>query len=177
MAKEKIASTKTDIVRDYLKGNPTASAGQIVTDLKAHDISPALAAKVKSRYGKKSKPGRKPQPAAPAAPSTNGATKADQIREVAGAMEKPVRPKDVVATLAAQGVDVSFPHVAKVLASMGMKKRKRRRRKAAGSTAPAAHSTPASLSIDDLVAAKKLVGQVGSIEKVKEALAALARLG
>jgi len=34
-----------------------------------------------------------------------------------------------------------------------------------------------SISIDDLVAAKKLVGQVGGIEKVKEALAALAKLG
>ncbi|HUY36969.1 MAG TPA: hypothetical protein VMV69_29895 [Pirellulales bacterium] len=39
----------------------------------------------------------------------------------------------------------------------------------------AGHETEG-FSIDDLVAAKKLVGQVGSIEKVKEALAALARL-
>jgi hypothetical protein len=56
---------------------------------------------------------------------------------------------------------------------MGMKK-KRRRRKAAA-VAPAATST--GLNINDLVAAKKVVGEVGSIAKVKEALAALARLG
>jgi hypothetical protein len=33
------------------------------------------------------------------------------------------------------------------------------------------------LNINDLVAAKKVVEQVGSVEKVREALAALARLG
>jgi hypothetical protein len=32
-------------------------------------------------------------------------------------------------------------------------------------------------SLVDLVAAKKLIGQVGNIEKVREALAALAKLG
>jgi len=56
-------------------------------------------------------------------------------------------------------------------------KRKRRRKAAAGSATPAVAANSSSLSIDDLVAAKKLVGQVGSIEKVREALAALARLG
>jgi hypothetical protein len=62
-----------------------------------------------------------------------------------------------------------------VLTSMGMKKRKRRSKAVAGNAAPAATST--GLNIHDLVAAKKLVGQVGSIEKVREALAALSRLG
>jgi len=47
---------------------------------------------------------------------------------------------------------------------------------AEGGEAPTVEATPTSLSIDDLVAAKKLVGQVGSIEKVREALAAMARL-
>jgi arginine repressor len=90
-------------------------------------------------------------------------------------MEKPVRPKDVVAALAAKGIEVSFPHVAKVLKSMGMK-RKRRRKVASSSATPAIAANSASLNINDVVAAKKLVGHVGSIEKVKEALAALARL-
>ncbi|HVC98646.1 MAG TPA: hypothetical protein VND64_33575 [Pirellulales bacterium] len=40
-----------------------------------------------------------------------------------------------------------------------------------------AQERAATITIDDLVAAKRLVGHVGSIEKVREALAALARLG
>jgi hypothetical protein len=88
-------------------------------------------------------------------------------------MPKPVRPKDVVAALKDRGVDVLHTHVSQILASMGMKKKKRKT--AVGSAAPAVASN--GLKIDDLVAAKKLVGQVGSIEKVREALAALTRLG
>jgi arginine repressor len=77
-----------------------------------------------------------------------------------------------VSALEAQGIEVLHTQVSQVLAKMGMKK-KRRRRKAAA-VAPAATST--GLNINDLVAAKKVVGEVGSIAKVKEALAALARL-
>ncbi|HUY34871.1 MAG TPA: hypothetical protein VMV69_19145 [Pirellulales bacterium] len=78
--------------------------------------------------------------------------------------------------LAGQGIHTSSTVIGKVLTAMGMRRR-RRRKAAAGTSAPAARSTTASLSIDDLVAAKKLVAQVGSVEKVKAALAALARLG
>jgi hypothetical protein len=58
----------------------------------------------------------------------------------------------------------------------GKKKKRRRRRKTVAGSATIVPNS-AGLNIDDLVAAKKLVGQVGSIEKVKEALTALARLG
>jgi len=95
---------------------------------------------------------------------------------VAKSLPKPFRPRDVRAELAKQGIEATTTFIGKVLRSAGMK-RKRRRKAAAGGTAPAVAATSASLSIDDLVAAKKLVGQVGSIEKVREALAALARLG
>ena len=79
------------------------------------------------------------------------------------------------AELAKQGIDATTTFIGKVLRAAGMK-RKRRGKAAAGNAAPAVAATSAPLSIDDLVAAKKLVGQVGSIEKVREALAALARL-
>jgi hypothetical protein len=189
MAKTR-TSPKSDLVRQYLATHPAATMSQIVTDLKAQGISESLVKLVKSA-GQQKKPatakkklGRKAGGQSKAAvrmvkavawaDGVTGGTKADLIRETAGAMEKPVRPKDVVTALAAKGVAVSFPHVANVLTSMGMKKRKRRSKAAAGNAAPAAAST--GLKIDDLVAAKKLVGQVGSIEKVREALAALARL-
>ena len=162
---------KTPAVWDYLSKHPNATAQEVVDGLKADgmEVSTSLIYNLKA-MGKKKAGGKRV--AAPA-PSTNGATKADQIREVAGGMEKPVRPRDVIAVLKEKGVTASSAQVSTVLRAMGMKRKRRRRKMAvAGSVAVASNS----LNIDDLVAAKKLVGQVGSIEKVREALAALARL-
>ncbi len=176
------SSPKSDLVREYLATHPTATMSQIVTDLKAQGISESLVKLVKSA-GKQKKPatakkkrGRKAAaPAAKAAASTNaaGGTKAEAIRDVAKGMEKPFRPRDVRDVLATQGIDASTTQIGQVLRSMGMK-RKRRRKAAVGAAAPAVASN--GLSINDLVAAKKVVEQVGSVEKVREALAALARL-
>jgi hypothetical protein len=178
--------SKSDIVRQYLSKKPLASVQQIITDLKAHKISEALASKIK--YSERieapkprgRKPGRKPGPKpartpAPAHSSAKGEKKADAIRDMAKTMKKPIRPRDVRAALAEKGIDASYSLVSQVLKSMGMR-RKRRKRKAAAGAAPAAAASTAGLNINDLVAAKKLVAEVGSIEKVREALAALARL-
>jgi arginine repressor len=176
MAKTKTKGpNRSKAIRGYLSKNPAANAQEVVDGLKAEGmkVTPGLVYSVKAA-GQKKKAAKKA--AKKSAASTNGsagATKADLIREVAGGMEKPVRPKDVVAVLKARGVEVLHTHVSQVLASMGMKKRKRRRKTAVGGAAPVASN---SLNINDLVLAKKLVGQVGSIEKVREALAALARL-
>jgi arginine repressor len=172
---------KTPAVQAYLSKNPTASAQQVVDALKAEgmEVSTSLVFNVKAA-AKKNKAAKKAAKQAPkkAAALTNGTsgTKADAIREVAKGMGKRVRPMEVRAALSAKGIEVSYTQVSQVLTKMGMHKR-RRRKSATGTAAPAARSTSTSLSIDDLVAAKKLVGQIGSIEKVKEALAALARLG
>ncbi len=172
MVKTKTRGEGSRAIRDYFSRNPMATAQEVVDGLKAEGVTvtASLVYNVKAS-GKRKKAAKK------AAVSTNGAassTKADQIREVAGGMEKPVRPRDVIAILKEKGVTASSAQVSTVLLAMGMKKRKRRRRKmaVAGSAAVAGNS----LNIDDLVAAKKLVSQVGSVEKVREALAALARL-
>ncbi|HEV3023565.1 MAG TPA: hypothetical protein VGX76_13920 [Pirellulales bacterium] len=169
----KRSSPKTDLVRDYLATYPTATATQIVEDLSAHGVSRALAAKVKSRYGNKSG-STKRGPRTVAANGARGA-KANAIRDVAQSLPRPVRPRDVRASLAAQGIDVTFAQVSQVLKSMGLK-RKKRRRKSTASAASAMPVNSSSLNIEDLVAAKKVVAQIGSIGKVKDALAALARL-
>jgi len=177
MARTKGVS-KTPAVQAYLSKNPDASAQQVVDALKAEglEVSTSLVFNVKASAKKKGPKKAAKKQAKKAAASANGSTgtKADQIREVAGGMEKPVRPKDVVAALKARGVEVLHTHVSQILASMGMKKRKRRRKAAVGAAAPAVSSN--GLNINDLVAAKKVVEQVGSVEKVREALAALARL-
>src|SRR5438874_1004914 len=81
--------------------------------------------------------------------------------------------QQVVDALMAEGIAVNRTQVSQVLTKMGMKRKRRRRKMASGTAAVAGNSA---LNIDDLIAAKKLVAQVGSIEKVKEALSALARL-
>ncbi|HUY31908.1 MAG TPA: hypothetical protein VMV69_03945 [Pirellulales bacterium] len=192
---------RTNAIRDYISKYPDATAQQVADGLQAEGvhIRPGLVYNVRSydaKTGGATKAGVRKATVTRSAASTNGAaggTKADQIREVAKTMSKPVRPRDVVAALKAEGIDVTRTQVSQVLSKMGMRRR-RRRKSGSGNSAPVGRSTASRLtssrstssrstasrstaiSIDDLVAAKKLVAQVGGIEKVKEALAALARL-
>ncbi len=174
MAKTKTKGpSKSKSIRDYMRKNKGATVPQIVDGLKADGIvvTPGLVYQAKAAVKKKRAAKKAAKKAAASTNGSAGATKADQIREVAGGMEKPVRPRDVIAILKEKGVTASSAQVSTVLLAMGMKKRKRRRRKMA-----VAAVASNGLNIDDLVMAKKLVAQVGSVEKVREALAALARL-
>ena len=108
----------------------------------------------------------------------NGAgqvNKAQRIRDVAKTLGKKVRPKDVIAELAKEGITVSSAQVSSTLSAAGYR-RKRRGKKAA----VAAASHPANgngLNLDALIAAKALIAKVGSVEVAQEALAALKKLG
>jgi hypothetical protein len=164
--------TKSDIVREYLRSAPTASANQIVADLKPYGVSLALAKKVKSKEGLKRRgSGGNSGRAKSARPSAEpaSATTADAIREAARALPKPIRPRDVIAALAEKGITVSNSQVGQVLKGMGM----RRRRRGRGVVRATVTST---LTLDSLLAAKKLVNQLGSVEAAKTAVDALARL-
>ena len=107
--------------------------------------------------------------------------KSDEIRKLDAAMkergEKP-RPVVIVATLKKQGVVVSSPQVSMVLKGMGFRPRKRRKSgevAAAKGTKPRAAARSAQLSIDDLLAAKKIVEQFGGADRAIAAIAALKR--
>lgn len=182
-ARSNEGTSKSDIVREYMKGHPTASVAQIVSDLKQYGISQALAQKIK--YKDNTGRGRRPRKArAAAAPAfsnsaTSGESKADSIRRVAQGMGKRVRPRDVIAALRSEGTDVSFAQVGQVLRTMGMRRRRRGRRAAgeratAGRASHAMASTP--LSLEALIAAKKLADQLGSVQAAKQAMDALAKL-
>lgn len=106
--------------------------------------------------------------------------KSEEIRKLAGAMkergEKP-RPVVIVATLKKHGIAVSSPQVSMVLKRMGFKPRKRRK---AGATAAAPkagrpRASGGSISIDDLLTAKKVVAQLGGTDRALAAIAALKR--
>lgn len=174
---------KSDAVRAYLAINPAATAKEIAASLKRDGIkiSESLVAKVKARDSRtagrgKSSRGRASTNGAAGA-ATAGTSKAERIRHVAQNMDKPVRPRDVIATLASEGVSVSSAQVSGVLRSMGMRRRGRGRRvAAAGSPRATMRSTSDKLSLDNLLAAKRLVNQLGGIEAAKQAVDALAKL-
>jgi len=106
-----------------------------------------------------------------------GTNKSEEIRKIARAMkekgEKP-RPVAIIAALKKQGVAVSSPQVSMVLKGMGF--RPRRRRKAAAAARAAARpgkARRAGISVEDLVIAKKVIGQFGGAERALAAIQAV----
>ena len=149
-----------------------------------NEISLGLANKIKYDRSAKgvTKKGRRKKKAAAGrtAASNNGAErgqKAEAIRQTAKSLGKKVRPRDVIATLKEQGIEVSSAQVSTVLKTMGMKRKRRGRKpRSVAAAAPRAASRSEAILIEDLLAAKKLVEQLGSVEAASQALSALAKL-
>ena len=124
---------------------------------------------------------KKPTPEKKAAKDVN---KSEEIRKLATAMkvkgEKP-RPVVIVATLKKQGIDVSSPQVSMVLKRMGFRPRKRRKNGSvketvgAATTRKTATGSTGTISIEDLLAAKKVVAQLGGTDRALATIAALKR--
>ncbi len=102
---------------------------------------------------------------------TNNVSKSEQIRQIGREIGPGARPRDVIARLAERGVTVSSAQVSTVLAADAKKRRARPGRR------PAIITTVAStLTLDSLIAAKKLATQLGSVEAAKTAVDAFAKL-
>lgn len=183
----KEGASKSELARQYVAKNPSAGPKDIVAGLKAEGvkISVALASKIKydkSRKGGAKKVSRKNALGRAAAQAMNGASergnKAESIRQAAKSLGKKVRPRDVIAMLKDQGIEVTSGQVSTTLKTMGMRRTRRGRKPASGAEAgtPRAASRFESVTIEDLIAAKKLVTQLGSVEAASQALSALARL-
>jgi len=115
--------------------------------------------------------------------ASKGVNKSAEIRKVAAAMkekgEKP-RPVVIIATLKSKGIDVVSPQVSNVLKKMGFRPRKRRRKDAAATKAAAAARKASvgragDVSVEDLIAAKRVVGQFGGADRALAAISALKR--
>jgi hypothetical protein len=104
--------------------------------------------------------------------------KSEEIRKVAAAMkaksEKP-RPIKIIEILKKQGIEVSSPQVSMVLKRMGFRPRKRAKA-GAGKAVAVKPSRNGAVTIEDLIAAKKIVSQFGSADKAIKALRALEQL-
>jgi len=179
MAKKAAAPevSKSDAVKEYMASYPNATAKEVVKNLKRAGIkvSLSLVAKLKSKGAKKSGSPK----ASTTRVSSNGsaeASKAERIRRVAQAMKKPVRPRDVIAALAAEGVSVSSAQVSTTLRAMGMRRKRRGRKVVGAALSRPVLSTSELLSLDSLLAARKLVTQLGSVAAAKSAVDALAKL-
>lgn len=105
--------------------------------------------------------------------SAKSVNKSEEIRKLATAMkqkgEKP-RPVVIVAALKKQGVAVSSPQVSMVLKRMGLAARPAR-----GESAGSPIGRRGEISVDELLAAKKMAGQFGSADRAIAALEALKR--
>ena len=109
--------------------------------------------------------------------------KSAEIRKVAAAMkakgQKP-RPSLIMAELKKQGVVVSSPQVSMVLKKMGFRPLRKRKKAAAAAAgkAVAVKTGPKKasvVSLEDLLAAKKMAGSLGGTDKAIAALQALKR--
>jgi transposase len=166
----KAQTNKSAQIRDTLKANPDKSGAEIAKELR---VSTALVYKVKARMTKKRRSAGSKKKAAGKRASSSELSKAQMIRDVAKELGKKVRPRDVVAKLAEQGVKVAPAQVSIVLSQSGY--RRKRRGKKAAAVAPASPSN--GLNVEALIAAKALIAKVGSVKVAEEALNVLKKLG
>lgn len=110
--------------------------------------------------------------------SAKDVNKSEEIRKVATTMknkgEKP-RPVTIIEVLRKQGVEVTSPQVSMILKKMGFRPRRRRKGgEAAAATKKVGRAGKSTtVTLEDLVAAKKVVASLGGVEKALAAIEAL----
>ena len=108
-------TSKSAQIREALKASPDKSASQIAKEV---GVSAALVYNVKSNMTKKShKAGKKKTKS-----KHVEINKAQRIRDVAKSLGRSVRPRDVIAELAKEGIKVSSPQVSKTLRDAGYRR-------------------------------------------------------
>jgi len=208
MAKSKADSgvNKAELIRQTARAmGKTVRPRDIIAKLKEQGVvvsSPQVSKTLKAAgFQRKSRRGKS---AAAKSASTNGAAhrgsarrgaahgaahhggvnKAQRIREVAKALGKKVRPRDIVSTLASEGISVSSGQVSTTLRAAGYRRRRRGKRVHADGVAsrgvPSRHAGRShgghGLNLEALLAAKSLIQTAGSIEVAEEAIRAIKKL-
>jgi hypothetical protein len=167
---------KADLIRKTAKTlGKAVRPRDIVAAMKEQGITVGYTqiAKALKAGGFKRKGRRKKATATATSDSGGQVNKAQRIRDVAKSLGKKVRPKDVIAELAKEGITVSSAQVSTTLSAAGY----RRRRHGKKGAATAAHSGNRNgLNLEALIAAKALIQKVGGIEVAQEALTALKKL-
>jgi arginine repressor len=171
------ATSKAELIRQTAtEMGSSARVRDVVAALKQQGVSvssPQVSKTLKAAGIKLKRRGRRRQ-AAGAGADAAGGTKAERIRQLAQRMKKPIRPRDIIAELASEGLAVSSAQVSAVLREAGYRRRRRRRRLTAEPSARSAASN--GLNLDALIAAKALIDKVGSVEVAEEAIRAMKKL-
>jgi hypothetical protein len=157
------AVSKSDVIRDILKQQPTATVKEIQAALKERGVKASNALVNKIKYGRRSSGTHGRKSNGRRHDNSNG-SKAEAIRKMWRQLGAHARNRDVIASLSSNGVTVSSAQV-----SMLRKTVSRRR-----GQGPAARVE--SISLDQLLAAKKVAEQLGGIEVARQALASFAKL-
>jgi arginine repressor len=166
---------KAEMIRQTARAmGKTVRPRDIIAALKEKGIvvtSPQVSKTLKAAGFHRKSRGRKAAAAANGAAETS---KAERIRQVAKALGKKVRPRDIIAELAKEGITVASAQVSTTLRDAGYRRKRRGRRGANG--AVVAKSTGLALDLDALIAAKALIAKVGSLEKAEAAISVLKKL-
>ena len=146
---------------------------QMVVALAARPKTNPKTKKVKTPMAKKTAPKKSAAKAE--------VNKSEEIRKLAKELQakgEPVRPKTIVEILKKRGIKIAPPQASMVLKKAGFRPRKRRKSGAAAVAAvPVVKKTSKStLSIEDLLRAKKLAEEFGGAEKLVNAISALVEL-
>ena len=162
MAKKKTAPAKTsksDAIRAVLAARPNAGGKEIRSALDAKGIKASDALINKIKYTRKPG-GRK------AAPRKNGGSKAAAIRAKFEQLGSEARPRDVIAALKDEGVQVTSAQVSMLRGKLSGGGGSRGKRSQAGIAVPYEH----------LVAAKQLADRLGGVDQARRALESFAGL-
>jgi ribosomal protein S11 len=107
--------------------------------------------------------------------------KSEEIRKVAKELQatgEKVRPKTIVEILKKRGIKIAPPQASMVLGKMGFRRKKRQKSGAAAGTAVSVvkKTSKSTLSVDDLLRAKKMAEEFGGAEKLVNAISKLVEL-
>jgi hypothetical protein len=106
--------------------------------------------------------------------TTEQPSKAEMIRQTAKSFGNKVRPRDIIAKLKEQNIEVSHALVGSTLKAAGFR-RKRTGRKTGRRPAGTTVATNG-LNLEALIAAKALIEKVGGVENAEAAISALKKL-
>ena len=111
---------------------------------------------------------------------TKEINKSEEIRKVGAELKakgQKISPKAIMDVLAKKGIEVSSAHCSTVLKKAGFKRRKRSAGEAGAEAAPEKTARKSdTVTIEDVIAAKKMAEQFGGADRLLAALKALARL-
>jgi hypothetical protein len=188
MAKRKAPDrAKGQAIRQYLAEHKKAKAPEVIEEMAklGFQVTQSDIYNIKSydrrRKGRRGRP-KKAQAAVAAAAPSNGngeLTKAQHIRNAFKSLGRKTAPRAIQSHLAGQGVKVSYSQVIAVRNKMRERRALRRAARGPGRPAAARSATAGAssqVSMNDLLAAKAFVDEIGSLSQAHELLNALGQL-